>query len=117
RSTGAVAVLELALEELDAELPGLFTRLAGACEGLGADEVAATLYVDAAGTVRSVGLASAASIEESAGRCVSESIRRWNVRLAAVQGGVGRVTVPLRSGDLITHREAASEVRRYSRAS
>ena len=116
RSTGAMAVLDLALDELTAELPALFTRLAGACEGLGADEVAATFYVDAAGNVRSVGLASPASLDETAGRCVSDSIRRWNVRLPAVQGGVGRVTVPLRSGDLVAHRDAA-DGRRYSRAS
>ena len=115
RSTGAVAVLDLALDELSAELPALWARLAGACEGgLGADEVAATFYVDAAGAVRSVGLASAASLDESAGRCVSDSIRRWNVRLAAVQGGVGRVTIPLRNGDLVAHRDGA-EARRYSR--
>jgi hypothetical protein len=114
RSTGAIAVLDLPLDEMNAQLPALITRLAGACEGLGADEVAATLYVDASGAVRSVGLASAASFDEVAGRCVSESIRHWSVRLAAIRGGVGRVTVPLRSGDLVAHREAASAERRYS---
>src|SRR4051812_12640502 len=65
RSTGAIAVMELPVEELNAQLPTLVTRLAGACEGLGAEEVAATLYVDAAGTVRSVGLASAAPFDEA----------------------------------------------------
>jgi hypothetical protein len=117
RSTGAMAVVDLASDELSTQLPALVTRLAGACEGLGADEVAATLYVDASGVVRSVGLASAAPFDEVAGRCVSESIRHWSVRLAAIQGGVGRVTVPLRSGDLVARRETESEMKRQRTSS
>jgi hypothetical protein len=114
RSTGDIAVLDLPLDEMNAQLPALVTRLAGACEGLGADEIAATIYVDSGGAVRSVGLASAAAFDEAAGRCVSESIRHWSVRLAAIRGGVGRVTVPLRSGDLVAQRQAAAQVHRYS---
>jgi TonB family protein len=118
RSTGDLAVVDLAPDAMTAQLPALITHLAGACEGLGADEVMATLYVDGAGTVRSVGLASAASFDETAGRCVADSIRHWSVRLAAIRGGVGRVTVPLRSGDLVVaRREIASQPRRYSRTS
>jgi hypothetical protein len=117
RSTGAIAVMDLPVDELNAQLPALVTRLAGACEGLGAEEVAATLYIDAAGAVRSVGLASPAPFDETAGHCISESIRHWSVRLAAIQGGVGRVTVPLRSGDLVARRDTSTEGRRYSRSS
>ena len=117
RSTGAIAVMELAPAELELELPALHARLAAACEHLGADEVAATLYIDAQGTVRSIGLASASAIDDEAGTCVSGAIRRWNVRLPAVQGGVGRVTVPLRSADLIASRDRAPELKRYSRTS
>jgi hypothetical protein len=117
RATGAIAVMDLPAGAIDAELPGLYARLGGECEHLGADEVQATLYLDTAGTVRSVGLASEAPFDDRAARCLSATIRRWSVRQAPVQGGVGRVTVPLRSVDLVAHREPSPEVRRYSRAS
>jgi hypothetical protein len=116
RSTGAIGVMELPPETLEAQLPALHARL-GSCPSLGVDQVAATLYVDAAGNVRSAGLASDESFDAEAASCVSASLRRWNVRLAAVQGGVGRVTVPLRSADLVARREPSPEIRRYSRAS
>jgi hypothetical protein len=117
RSTGAIPVIDLPPGTLDGELPGLYAHLGGACAGLGADEVEATLYVDAAGRVRSAGLASSASIDDEPAACVVAALRRWTARTAAVQSGVGRVTVPLRGGELVAHREPSPEVRRYSRAS
>jgi hypothetical protein len=117
RSTGAIAVMELAPEELTTSLPGLFAQVAGACDQLGADEVAATLYIDAAGRVRSVGLASAGAVDEAAATCVATAIKGWNVRLSAVQGGVGRVTVPVRGADVMASRDLGPQMKRYSRAS
>jgi hypothetical protein len=116
RSTGTIAVIELGPEVLEAQLPALYTRLAS-CPHLGAEEVTATIYIDAAGNVRSAGLAADEPLDVTAATCVSASLRRWNVRLESVQGGVGRVTVPLRSVDLVARREPTPEVRRYSRAS
>jgi hypothetical protein len=116
RSTGEIPVVDLIAEDLTDHLPGLFARLGSECEQLGAEEVQATMYIDAAGTVRSVGLAALTAVDEQKASCVSAAIRRWNVRTGAVQGGLGRVTVAVRSGDLVA-REPSSEVRRYSRAS
>jgi TonB family protein len=117
RSTGDIPVVDLASGELEAELPALYGRLRTACNSLGADEVSATLYIDATGAVRSAGLSSAEAFDGEAGRCVSAALRRWTVRLASIEGGVGRVTVPLTIGELVARREPSSEVRRYSRAS
>jgi hypothetical protein len=117
RSTGAMGVMELVAEELTSDLPDLHARLAIACQRLGADELRATLYIDATGAVRSVGLASPAALDEEAGACVAGAISRWKVRLPQVQGGVGRVTLPLRSGDLVAQRDAGAAMKRYSRAS
>jgi hypothetical protein len=116
RSTGAIGVMDLSPAELDPQLPTLHARLAAACEQLGADEVSATLYIDAAGAVRSIGLASSAPFDDQAAACVAGAIRRWNARLAAVQGGVGRVIIPLRSADLLASRDRAPTLKRYSRA-
>jgi hypothetical protein len=118
RSTGAIGVMELAPEELAPELTRLYTRLAGECERLGADALAATLYIDAAGTIRSVGLASEGPVDEEAAGCVAAALRRFTAKLASVQGGLGRVTVPLFGSALGHHRgKAAAELRSYSRAS
>jgi hypothetical protein len=116
RPTGAIGVVDLPDDQLDAELPGLFAQLAGACDKLGAEQVQATIYVDAVGAVRSVGLASEEAIDDQSGGCVSGAIRRWSVR-AVVAGGVGRVTVALRGADLLGRGAPSPEVRRYSRAS
>jgi TonB family protein len=117
RSTGDIAVMEVGTAALEPQLPALYARIASACAPLGAAEVSATFYVDAAGNVRSAGLASDEDLDAEAAGCVAAALRRWNVRLSEVQGGVGRVTVPLRSVDLVARREPSPEVRRYSRAS
>lgn len=117
RATGAIPVMELPAGHIEPALPALFGRLHAECERLGADQVTATVYLDAAGAVRSVGLASESSVDERAAACVAAAIRRWTARLEAVQGGVARVMIPLRSVDLVAHREPSPEVRRYSRAS
>jgi hypothetical protein len=119
RSTGDIPVVELPPGTLDPDLPSLFAHLHTECGRLGADEVQATLYMDAAGAVRSVGLAATSALDDEAARCISAAIRGWAApRASAVQGGgVGRLLLPLRTVDLTAHREQPPEVRRYSRAS
>jgi hypothetical protein len=116
RSTGEVPVQELPAGQLDAELPALHARLYAECQRLGADQVSATVYFDAAGTVRSSGLASPEPVDAAAASCVSTVVRRWHLHAGAVHGGVGRVTVPLRAADLVAQYNAA-EARRHARSS
>jgi hypothetical protein len=115
RSTGAVPVQELPAGTLDAELPALHARLGAECKRLGADEVSVTLYVDAAGSVRSMGLASTETLDLEAASCLSAAVRRWRAHTGVVRDGVGRATVPVRTADLVAHRDSA-EARRYARS-
>jgi hypothetical protein len=47
-------------------------------------------------------------VDGAAAACVSTAVGRWNVPSAAIRGsGLGRVTVMLRSTDLLARRETA----------
>jgi hypothetical protein len=113
RSTGDLAVTDLAPQVVEPRLPTLYARLGG-CPGLGPEEVTATLYVDTAGAVRSAGLASEEAVAAEAADCVATALRRWTVRLTEVRAGVGRVTLPLRRADMVSRRETPAQAR-YSR--
>jgi hypothetical protein len=117
RSSGDLPVVDLPGGQLDAELPTLFARVAGDCERVGADEVLATVYIDAAGAVRSVGLASRSTLDGEAARCLSSSIQRWTATGAPLHGSsLGRTTVALHDADLATARVPKPVARRARRA-
>jgi hypothetical protein len=102
RSTGERSVVELPVADVQPLMPALLPHLAADCQRLGADALEATLYIEARGSVRSVGFASAAALDDEAANCVSASIRRWTAPVEALRGGtLGRVTLALRAEDLV----------------
>lgn len=116
RSSGELPVVDLPAGELDGERATLLARLGSECEQLGADEVLATVYVDAAGAVRSAGLASASSLDRDAARCVSAALSRWTASATALHApALGRVTFSLRNAELVAAREAPRPVARRNR--
>lgn len=113
RATGELPVMELGAERITSELPGLLSHLAGACAGLGADELMATLYIGARGVVRSVGLATDTAVEPEAAACVAAAIHQWTAPAAAPGGRtIGRTTLALRNADVIAARESPQASRR-----
>jgi hypothetical protein len=113
RSTGETPVMELATAPVAAELPSLMANVAVACPNLGADELSMTLYIGPRGAVRSVGFASAEAVDADALACVATAVHQWTIPTAAPGGRtIGRVTMPLRSQDLIAAREAPQASRR-----
>jgi hypothetical protein len=123
KSTGETVVIDLPDSELALQLPRLLGRLATECGGqLGADEVSATLYVAAGGAVRSVGLAAPGELDAAAALCVATTLRRTPISLPVLRSGtIGRITVALRTADLLARAEEVRAVsvrvrpRRHSR--
>jgi TonB family protein len=107
QSTGDVAVIDFPDDAVDAKLPGLLGQQLGArCQTLGGDEVFATVYVDAAGTVRSAGLASPASLDGEAASCLARALRKARIPVPAVHGrSLGRLKIALRAADLLARTE------------
>jgi hypothetical protein len=100
--SGQVAVVDLPDGELDTSLPALLGQLATRCDGLGGDEVSATVYVDASGTVRSNGLASATPLDPAAAACLSAALSQATLPRASVRGStLGRARLSLRATDLV----------------
>jgi len=100
RSSGGIPVVDLPDGELTGQLSTWLPRLAAECRDLAVADVMVTLYIEPHGNVRSVGLASAASLSDEAALCLSRSLLRWIVRLEG-PSALRRVQVALRREDLL----------------
>jgi hypothetical protein len=99
QSTGEVPVVDVAAE--DPRIQAQLAQAAARCDSPGS-EVTATVYIDAAGAVRSSGLASTAPLAEATATCLAQALRHTPLPPRLVAGAsLGRVTVPLPSTDLI----------------
>jgi hypothetical protein len=120
RSTGEITVIDFPDDAVAANLPALLGQQLGArCPTLGGEQVHATVYVDAAGTVRSAGLASPASLDEDAAACLAKALHLATIPLRGLRGRtLGRLTISLRAADLLARTEpvASSRTRRARRA-
>jgi len=104
RSSGELPVVDLASGDVERALPPLLPQLAAACQRLGADALSATLYLEPSGIVRSVGFAAPTTLDLDAAQCLSDEMRRWSLPVEGLRG-MGRVTVALRSQDLLAPPE------------
>jgi hypothetical protein len=107
QSTGEVAVIDFPDDAAGSNLSALLGQQLGAsCQSLGGEEVFATVYVDTAGTVRSAGLASSASLEDEAAACLARALRLATIPLGGVSGhSLGRLKIALRAADLLARTE------------
>ena len=106
-STGAIPVVDLSPSALAADLPVIGVRLAEDCDGLGTDQLRATLYINRRGKVRSVGFSSMTPLAPDRGACLSRSIRRESLSVQVHGAALGRVAIELRSSNLVSVRPAA----------
>jgi TonB family protein len=113
RASGEIPVVDLPEGVLARAFLDWLPRLAEDCPQVGADGVIATVYGESRGTVRSVGFSSATPLPEEAARCLSQSLRRWTVRLEGPRG-LWRGQVALRQEDFANppRPQVAAPVRR-----
>jgi len=78
RSTNEMVVLDLVGVKVEHDISTFMPQLA-ACGSLGANDVAAIMYIEPNGFPGSVGLASSSTIDEDVGDCVVQTIRRWKM--------------------------------------
>jgi hypothetical protein len=101
RSTGEVPLVELPPDAAASSLPALLVRVAAGCRELGVDEVKATLYIDRAGKVRSVGFASKKPLPDVSAGCLAETIRASRIPVEIKGPAVGRTLISLRNQDVL----------------
>jgi TonB family protein len=95
RSTKQVEVLDVDGPKLDRDVAALLPQLA-ACGQLASEGVSAIIYVEPNGFPGSVGLATAAALDEDVGDCVVQTIRGWKMSVA-VSGLVVRANFSIPS--------------------
>jgi TonB family protein len=78
RSTNQMTVLEIDGLKIEHDLATFLPQLA-ACGKLAKDTVAAIMYIEPSGFPGSVGLAANVALDEDAGDCVVQTIRRWKM--------------------------------------
>jgi len=78
RSESGMEILDVDGPKVDRDLATLLPQLA-ACGQIASEQVNAMVYIEANGVLGSVGLATAAAIDEDAGDCVVQTIRGWRM--------------------------------------
>ena len=78
RSQTGVEILDVDGPKVEHDVAALLPQLA-ACGQLAAERVNAKIYIESNGVPGSVGLATAAAIDEDAGDCVVQTIRTWRM--------------------------------------
>ena len=78
RSETGMEVLEIDGPKVDRDLATLMPQLA-ACGQIASEQVNAMVYIESNGALGSVGLATAAAIDEDAGDCAVQTIRSWRM--------------------------------------
>jgi TonB family protein len=84
RSTNQVTVLDIDGLKIDHDLAAFMPQLA-ACGPVAKESVAAIMYIEPSGFPGSVGLSAGTALDEDAGDCVVQIIRRW--KMSAVLPG------------------------------
>jgi hypothetical protein len=108
-ASGETAVVDVPDGAVDTTTLG--EQLASQCEALSGGEVVATVYVDRRGAVRSAGLASSAPLEDSAGACLTQALRRSRIPAGqARNGAVARLRIAL-PADVVARRDTAEHPR------
>jgi TonB family protein len=94
RSTNAMAVQEIDGLKIDHDLATFLPQLAS-CGRLATEAVSAIMYIEPSGFPGSVGLAANVALDEAAGDCAVQTIRRWKMS-AVLPGRVLRAnfTIP-----------------------
>jgi TonB family protein len=90
RSTNQVPVLDIEGLKVEHDLSVLLPQLA-VCGQLASESVSAVVYIEPNGFPGSVGLAAKGSLDEDAGDCVVQTIRRWRMS-AALPGHIMRAS-------------------------
>jgi TonB family protein len=109
RSTAGMAVLDIDGLKIDRDLAAFLPQLS-ACGRLSNEPVNAVMYIEPSGFPGSVGLATDAAIDESAGHCAVKAIQRWKMS-AALPGRVLRASFSIPVA-LVSAEPAASPARR-----
>ncbi|HVV48290.1 MAG TPA: TonB family protein [Polyangia bacterium] len=81
RSQSGADILDVDGPKVDRDLSVLLPQLA-ACGQLASEQVTAKIYIESNGVPGSVGLATAAPIDEDAGDCVVQTIRGWRMSVS-----------------------------------
>jgi TonB family protein len=114
RSQSGMEILDVDGPKIEHDVAVLLPQLA-ACGQLAAEQVNVSLYIESNGVPGSVGLATAAAIDEDAGDCVVQTIRTWRMS-ASMPGHVVRAnfTIPtnLTTADASPRRTLAHHRRR-----
>lgn len=116
RSTNEVAVLDVDGLKIDHDVAAFLPQLA-ACGPVAKEAVAAIIYIEPNGFPGSVGLASNVALDEGAGDCAVQTIRRWKMS-ATLPGRVLRAgfSIPtVISGAEPRHAISSASVRRRHR--
>ena len=101
RSTGEIPVVDLPGDAAARALHALLARVNAGCRELGVEELAATLYIDRQGRVRSVGFASDKPIPEVSEGCVAKEIRGSRIPVDVQGSAVARTLIALRNQDVL----------------
>ncbi len=115
RSTGAVPVVDMPAAALAPDLPVIGVRLAEDCNGLGIDQLRATLYIDRRGQVRSVGFSSLTPLQAEQAACLARSLRRESLSVQVQGAALARVAIDLRNADLLAARRPTERPAPYGR--
>src|SRR5580692_9551251 len=78
RSESGMEILDVDGPKVDRDVAMLLPQLA-ACGQIASEQVNAMIYIEANGALGSVGLATAAAIDEDAGDCAVQTIRGWRM--------------------------------------
>jgi TonB family protein len=90
RSESGMEILDIDGPKVEHDVATLMPQLAG-CGQLASEQVNAIVYIESNGVPGSVGLATAAAIDEDAGDCVVQTIRGWRMSVG-LPGHVVRTT-------------------------
>jgi TonB family protein len=107
RSTNQIAVMEIDGLKIERDLAAFMPQLA-ACGQLADDAAVAFMYIEPSGFPGSVGLAAASAIDEDAGDCIVQTVRRWRMS-ATLPGRVLRATFSIPPVIPTTTTASASE--------
>jgi hypothetical protein len=81
RSQSGAEILDVDGPKVEHDVAALLPQLA-ACGQLAAERVSANIYIEPNGVPGSVGLATAAALDEDAGDCVVQTIRTWHMSVS-----------------------------------
>jgi TonB family protein len=108
RSTNQVAVLDIDGMKIERDVAAFLPQLA-ACGQLADGDATAIMYIESNGQPGSVGLAAGSAIDEDAGDCMVQTMRRWRMS-ASLPGRVLRATFSIPS-TIAPPATAAAEAR------